>query len=351
MEKILNDIYYTADSPAAFSGINTLYSEAKKFLPLLKRKEVKQWLSEQYTYTMHKPARRRFSRNKIYVIGMNRQFQIDLADMVSLHKQNNGYKYLLTCIDVFSKYAWAIPIKNKTGDETVRAFKLVLEDRIPKKVQSDQGKEFLNDKFQTLLETNNIKFFTSKNQEIKCSIVERFNRTIKSKIWKYFSANRTYSYIDIIDNLVDGYNKSYHRSIKMAPENVSIENEVLVRKNLYGNIQTNKQPIFEIGDKVRVSKLKKLFEKGYLPNWSEEIFFVKQIIVRNPIVYVLEDYGGEVIDGFWYEKELQKVIVDKYWIEKVIKRRTYHGEKQVFVKWLGYPDKFNSWISETELNG
>jgi len=294
---------------------------------------------------MHRPARRRFPRNRVYVKGINHQFQIDLADMQSIAKSNDGFRYLLTCIDVFSKYAWAIPVKDKTGDETVRAFKIILNERVPKRVQSDQGREFLNYKFQRLLRDAGIKFFTCKNQQIKCSVVERFNRTIKGRIWKYFRKNRTYRYIDDIDDLVAGYNNTYHRSIKTKPKLVSKSNENLVRSNLYPEITTQKVPKLKIGDKVRVSKIKGTFEKGYLPNWSEEIFFIRKIIRRNPTLFELEDYAGEAIEGYWYETELQKVDVEKFWIEKVIKRKA----GKVLVKWLGYSDKFNSWIPAKDI--
>lgn len=343
MEALLEKLYYNLDSPALYGGVNVLLREAKKLNPEVKLKNVQSFLQNQYVYTLHKPARRNFPRNKVIVPGPKYQFQIDLSDMQSVKDSNDGYQYILTCIDVFSKVAWAIPIKNKTGDEIVRAYDQI--DVKPLVVQSDEGKEFLNKKFQNYLETNNIRFFTSKNRDIKCAIVERFNRTLKSKIWKHFSQSRQFRYIDVLSKITSSYNNTYHRSIKMKPLQVNHSNVAQVRETLYGKIVPNLNFKFKINDKVRVSKIKGTFEKGYLPNWSEEIFFIKRRIPLSVPVYELKDYNNEKIEGLWYENELQHVEQEKFWIEKVIKRM----KSKSLVKWFGYSDKFNSWISNKDI--
>ena len=156
-ELYLEKLYYDLDSPALYGGVNILFREAKKVYPNIKLKDVQHFLQNQYVYTLHKPVRRNFPRNKVVVSGPSYQFQIDLSDMQSIKEYNDGYQYILTCIDVFSKLAWAIAIKNKSADEIVRAYKLI--DKTPKVVQSDEGKEFLNKKFQSYLEQRNIRFF------------------------------------------------------------------------------------------------------------------------------------------------------------------------------------------------
>ena len=343
MAELLDKLYYDLDSPALYGGVSILLREAKKINPHIKLKNVQSFLQNQYVYSLHKPARRNFTRNKVVVPGPSYQFQIDLSDMQSVKEFNDGYQYILTCIDVFSKLAWAVPVKNKSADEIVRAFHLI--DRKPKVVQSDEGKEFLNKKFQNYLEKNNIRFFTSKNRDIKCAIVERFNRTLKSKIWKHFSHSRKYKYIDILPNIINSYNNTYHRSIKMKPIEVDHTNVAQVRNTLYGKIVPNLNFKFKIGDKVRVSKIKGTFEKGYLPNWSEEIFFVKRRLPLSVPCYELKDYNNEKIEGLWYEKELQLVEKEQFWIEEIIKR----SKNKSFVKWFGYTDKFNSWISNKDI--
>ena len=146
-----------------------------------KRKDVQDWLSQQDLYTLHKPARRRYKRSRVIVSGINVQFQADLADVQNLSRYNKGYKYLLTCIDVFSKYAWTVPLKTKRGQELVKAFQTILSSgRKPNKLQTDQGKEFVNEHFQKFLRHKNIHFFTT-NSGLKASVVDRYNRTLKNK--------------------------------------------------------------------------------------------------------------------------------------------------------------------------
>ena len=147
----------------------------------------------------------------------------DLVEMNTLSKFNKGYKYLLTVIDVFSKYGWIVPIKNKTGVNVASALKLIFEKggrRKPTRLWTDKGNEFYNKTVKNLLEKNNITLYSTENEE-KSSVVERWNRTMKRNMWKYFTANNTHVYIDILPKLVEKYNSTYHRSIKTTPRNTS----------------------------------------------------------------------------------------------------------------------------------
>ena len=308
---------------------------------------------KQDTYTLHKQARRHYKRNRVIVGGIDELWQMDLADMQAHAKENDGYRYLLVCIDVFSKYVWVIPLKNKTGPALVTAFKEILESgRKPQKIQTDEGTEFFNKHFKDLMKSEEIQLYNTYN-ETKASVVERVIRTLKTRMWRYFTAKRTRRYIDVLQDLVDSYNKSKHRSIQKKPINVTQKNEREVWRTLYGEPE-KKGPTkykFEIGDQVRISKMKRTFEKGYLPNFSKEIFTVSQQIPREPPVYKLKDYGQEELSGTFYNEELQKVIKedDVYEVEKILKSRGKGKNKEVFVKWLGYPAKFNSWIPASEV--
>ena len=156
-------------------------------------------------------------------------------DISSLARFNKGYKFLLTCIDVFSKFAWVVPLKNKTGETLVNGFQSILGlGRSPEKLQTDKRTEFLNHNFQSLVEKNSIHFFTT-NSDLKASMVERFNRTLKTRMWKYFTTKNTRVYIDIMPDIVHGYNNSYHRSIGQKPASVSLLNVGQVRRKLSGN--------------------------------------------------------------------------------------------------------------------
>ena len=210
-----------------------------------------------------------------------------------------------TTIDVFSKYVWVIPLKNKTGPALVTAFKEILESgRKPQKIQTDEGTEFFNKHFKDLMKAEEIQLYNTYN-ETKASVVERVIRTLKTRMWRYFTAKKTMRYIDVLQDLVDAYNQSKHRSIQKKPINVTQENEREVWHTLYGEREEKKKPVsykFEIGDQVRISKMKRTFEKGYLPNFSKEIFTVSQQIPREPPVYKLKDYDQEELSGTFYNE-------------------------------------------------
>ena len=189
--------------------------------------------------------------------------------------------------------------------------------------------------------------------ETKASIVERVIRTLKTRMRRYFTAKKTRRYIDVLPDLVDSYNNSKHRSIQKKPINVTHNNEEEVWHTSYKKreVKKNIKYKFEIGDQVRISKMKRTFAKGYLPNFSKEIFTISQQIPRQPPVYKLKDYDQEELDGTFYNEELQKVIKkdDVYEIEKILKKCGKGKNSQVFVKWLGYPAKFNSWIPAAQV--
>ena len=265
------------------------------------------------------------------VDGIDKQWQADLVDLSSISKYNNEYHFLLTCIDVFSKYAWAVPIKRKTGSNLIEAFETILKSgRKPEKLQTDAGTEFLNRPFQEFLKKHDIACFTT-NSEMKASVVERFNRTLKTKMWKFFTWKNTLRYVEVLPKLMYSYNHTYHRSIKNKPFLVNQNNEKDVWYNLYGSLRkTNKKDKFQfrVGDQVRISKARRTFKKGYLPSWTEEIFTISQRIDKSPPVYRLKDLMGEDIAGIFYGQELQKVIKtdDVFRVEKVIKERTRKGQ-------------------------
>ena len=354
MNEYLSSVYYDPKRSGGFGGVDRLYDDVKKEGKFkVSRKQIKQWLMEQDAYTLHKPIQRRFRRNRVLVGGIDELWQMDLADMQSMQKFNDGYRYLLVCIDVFSKYAWVIPLKNKTGPSLVEAFKVILASgRKPEKIMTDQGTEFFNRHFQALMKEKDIVLYNTYN-ETKASIVERLIRTLKTRMWRYFTAKKTMRYIDMLPDLVYSYNHSVHRSIKTKPVDVTVDNEKKVWHTLYDddNVKSVKYK-FKIGDQVRISKIKRKFEKGYLPNFSKEIFTVSMQIPRDPPVYKLKDYDGEELKGTFYEKELQKVVKrnDVYEVEKVLKKRGRGKNVQYLVKWLGYPNKFNSWVPASEIN-
>ena len=186
--------------------------------------------------------------------------------MIKYAKQNNNYKYILTVIDRFSNYSWCYPLKNKNSNEIINFFKDIFKEsqRSPNFIQSDEGTEFTNNIVQNFSKDNNKKWYHTYNRDIKCSICERFNRTVLNKIYKNFTLNNNTIWIKDLNKLLKEYNISYHWSIKMSPLNASKKsNENIVRKNYNFKI-TDKKPKFSIGDKVRISLLKILLKRDIL---------------------------------------------------------------------------------------
>ena len=265
-----------------------------------------------------------------------------MADLSALSKVNDGYKFLLLVIDTFSKYGYLIPLKNKKGKTVADALKDIFKKRKPEKLWADKGKEFDNKNVKDLIE-----LYHTENEE-KSSIVERWVRTIKEKMWKYFTDNNTYKYIDVLPDLVEDYNNTVHSTIKLTPKEASKKkNKLTVWRNLYPDRykKYNITPKFSVGDEVRISKKKAVFEKGYTTRWTEEIFTITEIKNTNPVTYKLADLQGEKITGTFYEPELQKTEQQIFRIEKVIKKE----KGRSLVKWKGYSDKFNSWVDNKDL--
>ena len=258
--------------------------------------------------------------------------------MQLISKSNKGFRFLCV-IDIFSKYAWVVPLKDKKGISIVNAFQKILKESKckPNKIWVNKGREFYNNSFKKWLEDNDIEMYSIHN-EGKSVVAERFIRTLKNKIYKYMTLISKNVYIDKLDDIVDEYNNTYHRTIKMKP--------VDVKDNTYINFEkevNNKDQKFKVGDYVRISKYKNIFAKGYMPNWSEEVFMISKIKNIVPWTYIINDLNGEEIIGTFYEKELQKTNQNEFRIEKVKK-----GDK-LYVKWKGYDNSFNSWIDKKDL--
>ena len=354
MEKVLKKLYYDPNHVAGFGTVKKLWlATGKKF----DRGKIAEWLRAQDAHALHRPRRTRFQRSRYFVPDMNNLFQADLCDMRSLEKFNKGVMYILTVIDVFCKKAWAVPLKDKRASTIIQAFRSIFKIRKPRFLQTDKGKEFVAKDVQKYLKSENIKFYTTNNPDVKASVVERFNRTLKTKMWKYFTHANTHKYVDILQDLLHAYNNTKHSAINMAPNEVTLQNQNEVYdylysgKGRYGQIK-RKKPVFKVGDKVRITREKYTFEKGYETNWSTEIFVVSKQLGGIPHRYEIKDLNGEVIEGSFYLEELQRVITNEnttYKIDKIVASKGKGLSRQVLVKWKGYPDSFNSWIYARDL--
>lgn len=295
---------------------------------------------------LHKQARKNFKRRRVVMKGIDDLWQADLVEMGNYSSENNEYRYMLTVIDTFSKFAWAEPIKSKNALDVCKSMENILNlGRVPKNLHTDDGKEFFNKIFDKLMKKYNINHYSTYSV-MKASIVERFNRTLKGMMWKEFSYNGSYNWIDLYKDLIDAYNRKIHRTIKMAPVNVNSKNEKMLLNTVYNHIKMYKISKFHVGDYVRISKYKHIFEKGYTPNWTTEIFKIKSINNTYPATYILEDYQGNKVEGGFYDEELSKTrLNDTYLVEKILKS----NNDKVFVKWLGFSNHHNSWINKNEI--
>lgn len=350
--KKLREIYYDPSSAGAYGGESRLLNEARRRGIKVTAAIVRTFLTDQHAYSLHKPVRKSFERNRTFVSGIDKQWQADLADMQGVSADNEGMRFILTCIDVFSKFAWAIPVKDKTASTMVQAFKQLFKmsaPRRPVRLQTDKGSEFLCRPVQKVFNSLNIQHFASDSDQ-KASVVERFNRTIKTRLWTYFTAKRTRKYLNILPQLVDAYNRSRHRSIGMAPIDVSAENETKVWRQLYGDGSVNSgKSSLKRKQAVRISRWKGDFEKGYMPNWSAENFHIARVIKHPHTMYELRDTRNEPLRGAFYRQEIQPIRKNEHFVDKVLSRRTRAGVKEAFVQWKGWPAKFNSWITQDEL--
>ena len=352
-ERRLKEVYYNPSHPAGLSTAVVLAAATK--VPLA---TTRKWLQKQKTYTLHRRARKRYQTRKYYVNAIDDQWQMDLADMNDVKRENKGYRFILTVIDILSRYGFARPLKTKMGKEVAAAIKDIFNksNRRPRRIQTDQGSEFYNAHVKRLLNDYDIELFSVKSH-VKCAMVERWNRTIKTKLWKMFTVQNNHKWLDILPQVVQGYNHSKHRSIKMKPADVNSENAMDVWEHLYGKDKRHKNTLktnIKKGDTVRISSVKGQFEKGYLPNWSREEFIVDDISTKYlPTMLSLKDYRGDPIEGKFYGEEVQKIIRDPdddtYEVEKIIRRKRKDGEQWLLVKWLGYDNSFNSWIRKRDV--
>ena len=339
MIKAINELPYKDQQYGTFLVKNIIRSKRKLGLGVENHNKI---LSEE----LHKPKRKNYTRRKIVVNHIDEIFAADLVEMQKFAKLNKGYRYLLTCIDIFSKFAWVIPLKDKKGITIKNALQKIFKQRKCKFLWTDRGTEFYNKQVLDLLNENNIKLYSTNNSEIKSAVIERFNRTFKNMMYKKFTENNNTIFYNILDELVNNYNNKYHSTIKMSPIEASKKINEKKIKNIYNFEKTKKPGKFRIGDRVRLSLEKNIFEKSYETNWTEEIFVIYDIKYSNVPYYYLKDLNGEKLQGTFYQEELQKTKQDDlYTIEKILKT----NKDRILVKWCGYDNSFNSWINKNTV--
>ena len=258
------------------------------------------------TKEIFSPVIKKFQRIQIQTHYKDECWSIDLIDRSNLSKYNKNYKFIFTIIDNHTKYAWAIPLKDKSGKSTTTALKGLIEKekRKPHKIWSDRGKEFYNTTFLHYLKEQNIQIYST-NSDLKAVFVERFNRTLLDLIKEQMYIEGKSNWLNHINNALDKYNNRVHTTTKMTPFEANkkpIDPPTFVKKP--------KQPKFQVGDFVRVPDKRNIYSKGYTTNWNRELFKIHSINKTNPVTYTLNDENGEIIQGKYYEQELLSSIFD-----------------------------------------
>ena len=228
-------------------------------------------------------------------------------------------------------------MKDKKRTSIVNLFqKIISAGKKPNKIWVDQGSEFYNNSFKDFMKINNIEMYSTYNER-KSVVAERFIRTLKNKIFKHMTSISKNVYFDVLDDIVNKYNTTVHRAIKMKPIDVTSDSYAEYNEDF-----NKKDPKFKAGDHVRISKYKNIFAKGYAPNWSEEVFVISGNKNTVPWTYINSDLNDEETTGSFFEKELQKTSQEKFRLEKALKRK---GDK-LYVKWKGYGSRFSSSIDK-----
>ena len=261
-------------------------------------------LKQKIAKEIFSPVVKKFDRIQIQTHYKDECWSIDLIDRSSLAKYNKNYKFIFTIIDNHTKFAWAIPLKDKSGKSTTTAFKKLIETskRKPEKVWSDRGKEFYNKTFLDFLKQNEIQIYST-HSDLKAVFVERFNRTLLDLIKEPMYIEGKACWLNHINSALDKYNNRVHTTTRMTPfeaSNKPIDPPTFVNKP--------KQPKFQVGDYVRVPDKRNIYSKGYTTNWNRELFKIQKINPTNPITYTLEDENNEQIAGKYYEQELLRSV-------------------------------------------
>ena len=303
---------------------------------------------ENLSQELNKPSINKFERQKVIVNHINEIHSTDLVDMTQYSKINKNYKYIFTNIDVFSKIAYAFPLKSKKIQDIKPCFEKIFKNNKPKYIWSDKEPAFLSKEMQQFFKNNNVKIYHT-NSHLKAVVIERFNRSLRELMMKEFVKNNNTVWYNILPKLIKIYNNRYHNTIKMKPNQVNKSNENYIKENIYTYNKTSKFPKFRINDLVRISlKTRKIFDKPSSNiKWSEELFKIHSINKSNVITYKIKDLNDNIIEGIFYEKELQKTKNDSevYIIEKIIRK----NKNKYLVKWRNYSDDFNSWIDKNDI--
>ena len=353
---LLRDLYRSPRK--GFRSEKTLYKHAIQRDPSITLQDVRDFLRESVTHTSHLLKRKRFQRRRVLVSKPRITLSCDLADMSHLSKYNKNHRYLLVCVDAFSRFMQVIPLRSKHGGVVLQGLKQILESPTwggIKKLWTDRGTEYYNEKVKSYLREKKIKLY-SVYSEVKASLVERAQRTLKSLLYKYMSEFNTFEYLSVLPEIVDGYNHTTHRALNQTPAFVhEMKDPTEIIRQFHrmhykeGGLKRKRSiKDLAVGATVRLvsSSRTNPFAKGYLAHNTTEIFKIRKVDRSQPITtYFVEDLNGKEIEGGFYESELVPAAPPPTFPIDVIQRR---GNK-FKVRFRGYDSSFDQWVDKKDL--
>lgn len=336
----LKNIYLNLENPSSFSSKRNLYAEAKTLG--ISKEEVDKFLQKYETYYVHRPARKNFKYRKMYGSSLYSHVQADIKDLNAFKEFNNNFRYFLLVIDCYSRKVFCEPIKQKTPENVLSAFKKIFQENkfYPYFLLTDEGKEFFNKKMQEFCKEKEITQVALRSNPAKAAMAERAIQTVTTRLARAMTYKNTNKWIEFLDKTVRNYNNTIHSSTGMKPKDFTYKTKITPVQN---TMQSRTK--FQNGDIVCITKARGVFDKAYLGRWGKELFKIVKIRKGSPAVFELEDLNNEPVKGHFYEPEIQKVCNEKniYHIEKILGRKTVKGKKFVLVRWMNYGPEFDSW--------
>ena len=363
IDKYLRTIYYDTNSPASLYGQTKLWDFVRNRPDKptdLTFSKLKRWLLIQQVHYMHSQVPKHFPTEHLIFDYINQEWSLDLV-YIGYRNENAGNQYILMVMDSFSRFLMTKNLKNKSCQSVTKAFKEILDKgRHPEVIVSDAGGEFKGQAFQDLLKEYSI-IHQIAYGATKASLIERCNRTLENRLYKYFYEKQTHNFVTVIDSLVRSYNETTHSFLKMPPADVTESNAFDLYCKVYMPIvvKRGKHPVipaFKKNDLVRLSRAVNPFSRGYGLKYSEEIFKIASVIRSHPPRYRVTDLNKQLILGSYYEPELRKIPnqdIDQisFKIDKILRKKKIGKKNYSYISWLGYGPSFRTWIPSSQVEG
>ena len=356
MTEQLPNLYHDT-KPFSFGGKQRVY----EYYPNISKKDIDEKLAFSETFTKYRPFRKLKQTSPVYVFYKRQLFQADLIFFTNKHQiqANDNYCYMLAVIDCFTKMVWLYKMRDKQTTTVIDQFKLLFQEcgELPDNLQTDVGGEFDSQSFSSFIKNSGVNHYFAYGDR-KCSIIERFNRTIQDIIYAMMDHYNTHKWTKLMADAKQIYINRKHATIKMTPLQAElIENQSKLLKTYHSKYAKfkKKEAKFKVGDYVRIAGLRNKFKRSYFQNYSNEVFQIHSILrnLPTPRYRISNFYGGELIQGTFWPNELVKFNFNdetEWRIEKILDRRKIGKGKrkqtEILVKWLGWPDSYNSWITE-----